>query len=315
MKNIRIRKVQVEVKGELIEFEEKYIVNEVGEEIFDRDIEIENDQRLYDIYKKRNNLLTIEEIKKIREKYELTQKDYALIIGVGEITVHRFEKGSIQTEAVDSIMRLSEDPDNMNFLFKQNKNNISKELQNKLKIKIEELQQLKKHRLIDKEDLMINQLEHREISATILAEHIIHEYNNKVDNLCIDYEIIPEYITNLKLQKLLYYVQGISLLVFGKKAFPEEIKAWIYGPVVNEVYQNYKDNHGKEIILENDENNINKIPYGTHKIVETVVSNYGSMEANKLIDFTHEEDPWKNTEINKEIKVDLIKEYFEKVYN
>ena len=123
MGNLRIRKAKVNVKGTLIEYDEYYLVDEMGEEIFDRNIEIENDKQLYDIYKKQNNLLTNSEIKKIRQKYGLTQKEYALVIGVGEVTVHRFENGAIQTEAIDSIMKLSNDPDNMAFLLFQNRNN------------------------------------------------------------------------------------------------------------------------------------------------------------------------------------------------
>ena len=58
------------------------------------------------------------------------------MIGVGEVTVHRFEKCAIQTEAVDAIMRLSADPDNMAFLLLQNKKNISLDLYNDLSQKI-----------------------------------------------------------------------------------------------------------------------------------------------------------------------------------
>ena len=42
MDNLRVRKVEVNVKGSLIEYDEYYLVNENGEEIFDRNIEIEN---------------------------------------------------------------------------------------------------------------------------------------------------------------------------------------------------------------------------------------------------------------------------------
>ena len=108
--NLRVRKVKVQVKDKIISYDEYYLVDEFGEEIFNREIEIENDNRLYNTYKKQKNLLTSTEIKEIRKKYGLTQKEYAFIIGVGEITIHRFEKGAIQTEAVDSIMRLSNNP-------------------------------------------------------------------------------------------------------------------------------------------------------------------------------------------------------------
>lgn len=312
MDNLRIRKVQVNVKGTLIEYDEYYLVDDSGTEIFDRNIEIENDQRLYDIYKKQNNLLTNFEIKKIRQKYGLTQKEYALVIGVGEVTVHRFEKGAIQTEAVDSIMKLSNDPDNMYFLLLQNRKNIGESLYNLLLKRVKELQSLKKHALIDINKFDLDVLEFEEESAIDIAKNIINIYNAKVDELVRNYDIVPEYITHLKLQKLLYFVQAICLMVFGKQAFPEKIMAWSYGPVVNEVYQQYKQNHAGEI---NSEEDVKNISSGLYKIIYEVVNCYGSIEANKLIDFTHEEEPWINTEINKEIDIDLIKNYFNKVYD
>ena len=312
MDNLRVRKAQVNVKGTLIEYDEYYLVNENGKEIYDRNIEIENDQRLYDIYKKQNNLLTNFEIKKIRQKYGLTQKEYALVIGVGEVTVHRFEKGAIQTEAVDSIMKLSNDPDNMSFLLLQNRKNISESLYNSLLKRIKELQILKKHALVDINKFNLDVLELEEEFAIDIAKNIINIYNARVDELVRNYDIVPEYITNLKLQKLLYYVQAICLMIFGKKAFPEKILAWSYGPVVNEVYQQYKQNHNGKI---SSETNVKNISSGLYKIIGEVVNSYGSIETNKLIDFTHEEEPWMNTEINKEIKIELIKSYFNKVYD
>lgn len=311
-KNLRVRKTQVDVKGSLIEYDEYYLVDENGEEIFDRNIEIENDQRLYDIYKKQNNLLTNTEIKKIRQKYELTQKEYALVIGVGEITVHRFEKGSIQTEAVDSIMRLSNDPDNMSFLLLQNRKNIGEKLYNTLLDKIKELQILKRHAIVDINKFDLRVLKFEEESAIDVAKNVINIYNSKVDELVRNYDITPEYITNLKLQKLLYFVQALCLMIFGKKAFSEKILAWPYGPVINEVYQKYKPNRANEIVSEKFIKNISS---GLYKVIEEVVTCYGSIEANKLIDFTHEEEPWKNAEINSEIDIESIRNYFNKVYD
>lgn len=56
--NIKIRKTKVDVKRKIIEFDEYYMIDtKTGEEVFDRNIEIENDTRLYDIYKKQMNLL------------------------------------------------------------------------------------------------------------------------------------------------------------------------------------------------------------------------------------------------------------------
>ena len=101
-------------------------------------------------------------------------------------------------------------------------------------------------------------------------------------------------------------------MVFDKKAFPEKILAWSYGPVVNEVYQKYKKNHSNEINIDLPVKNISS---GLYRIIDEVINCYGSFEANRLITFTHEEEPWKNTEINKEINIDLIRNYFNKVYD
>lgn len=312
MKNIRERKVEVLVKDKKIVYDEYYVVDDNGEEIFDRDIEIENDERLYDIYKRESNLLTNEEIKKIRKKYNLTQKDYAAVIGVGEVTVHRFEKGAIQTEAVDSIMRLSNDPNNMCSLLIQNKDRVSKDIYNRLLERIKELINMKKHRIVDISELDKNILEFEEESAVDIANKIIEIYNNKIDAISKKYDIEPSYITNLKLQKLLYFVQAICLLVFDKGAFDEKIMSWSYGPVVDEVYQVYKNKCSKEIATINKSK---KISNGLEEIIYRVIDGYGNMEATKLIDFTHEERPWKDTDINMEITKNKILDYYKEVYD
>src|SRR5947209_10944283 len=43
-------------------------------------------------------------------------------------------------------------------------------------------------------------------------------------------------LTNLRLQKLLYYAQAWSLVLRESELFPEEIEAWRWGPVVPVVY-------------------------------------------------------------------------------
>jgi uncharacterized phage-associated protein len=47
-------------------------------------------------------------------------------------------------------------------------------------------------------------------------------------------------ISNLKLQKLLYYAQGFHLALYDEPLFPEAIEAWTHGPVVPDLYRHYK---------------------------------------------------------------------------
>lgn len=313
--NLRVRKIIAKVKEKEIEFEEYYVIDpNTGEEVFDRNIEIENDLRLYDVYKKQVNLLTSVEIKAIRKKYEMNQKEFALAIGLGEITIHRFENGSIQTESVDSIIKLSEDPDIMyNFLIK-NQSNFTEDEYLKFLKKVDSLKSLKEHKIAQ---FNINDLIHLDFStedAGTVTKQLIIKYNSRVDQLSEKYDIedmcgIAEYITPLKLQKLLYYIQGLSAKVYGKPAFDNPFYAWSYGPVVSDVYQVYK---GRNPIMTPTDSI--KISEGLNKIIDIVISSYGQIEAEKLIDLTHQEEPWINTPKDHIINFDLIKEYFEKVY-
>lgn len=314
--NLRVRKIIANVKGKEIEFEEYYMIDpETGEEIFDRNLEIENDMRLYDIYKKQVNLLTSSEIKSIRKKYEMNQKEFSQAIGLGEITIHRFENGSIQTESVDSIIRLSDNPDIMySFLIKNQSNFEENEYIKFLGIAYN-LKKLKEHKIAEFSINDIINLEFETTDAKNVTNQLIIRYNNRVDELSKKYEIedncgIAEYITPLKLQKLLYYIQGLSAKIFGKPAFNNNIMAWSYGPVIEDIYQIYKGRNP----ISTPKSEI-KLTDGLEKIIDIVITSYGQMEAEKLIGFTHDEDPWKNAGKNSIIDFESIKEYFEKVYD
>lgn len=313
--NVKTRRIEANVKGKIIEFDEYYMIDPAtGEEVFDRNIEIENDARLYDIYKKQMNLLTSSEIKNIRKKYDMNQKEFALSIGVGEITIHRFENGSIQTESVDSIIRLSEDPDIMYNLLIKNQANLSDSDFSCFLKKISILKKLKHHKIANFNINDYVNLNFETESINNVTNQLIIEYNTQIDNVSKKYGIedncgAAEYITPLKLQKLLYYIQGIALRIYGKPAFTNNISAWQYGPVVEEVYQQYK---GRNPITTPKTDY--EVSDGLKKIIELVVSSYGQIEAGSLIDLTHDEDPWIKSINSGTISIDLIKEYFNKVY-
>lgn len=103
----------------------------------------------------------------------------------------------------------------------------------------------------------------------------------------------PDYLTNLKLQKLLYYIQGWHLAQTGQPAFAEEIQAWREGPVVPEVYQTFK-NLGTRPIVEAP----TRRPHLTDDLrdmVEQVWEKYKAFSGYELSDMTHSESPWLET--------------------
>ncbi len=50
------------------------------------------------------------------------------------------------------------------------------------------------------------------------------------------HEEFGENITNLQLQKLLYYAQGFNVAWYGRPLFLQPIEAWVHGPVVRDLY-------------------------------------------------------------------------------
>ena len=125
------------IKGTSITFNEKIKVNEeTGEEIYDPKLEQENDVKLYNEYRKLNSLLLPEEIKSIREKYGVTQVEFAQILGLGDKTITRYENGSLQDTAQNNLIKIiGRNPEEFLKLLKECKK-ISKEKVEELSKKI-----------------------------------------------------------------------------------------------------------------------------------------------------------------------------------
>ena len=122
-------------------------------------------------------------------------------------------------------------------------------------------------------------------------------------------------ISNLKLQKILYYLQGYYLALFGKPLFNDTIEAWKHGPVVNCVYQEFKQYKSNSIPTDNLKFNISDLTATDRKFIKEIFNIYCDFRAKKLEDMTHNEDPWKNVyeeNKNKEITKDSLKAFFEK---
>lgn len=121
--------------------------------------------------------------------------------------------------------------------------------------------------------------------ALEIAKHIISK--------CFK-EGVP--VTNLRLQKLLYFIQLESYKVYGKQLFNNDIAAWQFGPVVPDVYYKYSVYAGMPILLQYDNLNLcNKVT----NIVDDVIEKNKNIPIWKLVEITHKPNgPWDIT-INK----------------
>jgi uncharacterized phage-associated protein len=97
-------------------------------------------------------------------------------------------------------------------------------------------------------------------------------------------------MTNLRLQKLLYYAQGWHLGILGQPLFQERIEAWLHGPVVPVVYARYKRFTWKPLPLPSSDPVI--MNDDTKEVLREVWQVYGQYSASRLEDLAHQETPW-----------------------
>lgn len=117
-------------------------------------------------------------------------------------------------------------------------------------------------------------------------------------------------ISNLKLQKLLYYAQGFHVAMHGgEPLFSEPVLAWDHGPVVEPIYFLYKK-YGWQGIDRPEGFDVRIYPPETREILDVVYGVYGEFTAKRLERMTHEEPPWVDTPRNAEIDLQSLNRFF-----
>ncbi|WP_148042995.1 Panacea domain-containing protein [Methylocystis hirsuta] len=123
-----------------------------------------------------------------------------------------------------------------------------------------------------------------------------------------------ELVSNLKIQKLLYYAQGyaVGMNGVGSPLFREKIYAWKHGPVVKEVY-NHFSSFGANALPGGTSPNL---PAESKAFLDDIYRVFGRYSAWTLRDMTHREPPWLNNFVPNvmdiEIPLDDLHKYFKK---
>jgi uncharacterized phage-associated protein len=139
------------------------------------------------------------------------------------------------------------------------------------------------------------------LTADEVADYFLDRANDPNDD--------GDLISNLKLQKLLYYAQGLHLALHGESLFPEALCAWQHGPVVPSVWRKYNA-YGSSALPRPEAFQPDRYDERTRETLDEVYEVFGQFSAWKLREMTHEERPWQETPINEEISQDLLRDYF-----
>ena len=124
-------------------------------------------------------------------------------------------------------------------------------------------------------------------------------------------------IDHLKLQKLLYFAQALSLVRNKEPLFTNRIYAWDHGPVVKTVWEKYNKHKKEKLSLEETDDtqslNLSDKEMTVIEDITETMKKYSGIELRKM---THKHYPWKEVYQkgqNKIITNKNIQEYYKNI--
>jgi uncharacterized phage-associated protein len=98
------------------------------------------------------------------------------------------------------------------------------------------------------------------------------------------------FISNLKLQKLVYYAQAWHLANYGEPLFEEDFQAWVHGPAIYALWKKYRKFGWQPISV--DPEPLPKFDDKATALLDAVARVYLPQDAFALELMSHKEDPW-----------------------
>ena len=289
-------------------FENVAICNECNQDLYVNKIEDENNERIYKIYREKSNIIKAEDIVKLREKYDISQRELTAILGLGKMTINRYERGGLPTKSQsDYIKLLIENEDRFIEKVKEayENNNITEKTYKKIVSEGQE-ENISKKRVQENIRRYLKEVLNRK-------PDIYNGYKSldleKVENI-ISY--IASKAKNLTITSLNKYLWYIDMLSFNKRAVA--ITGLTYqnqkfGPTI--VYKKYDElsllddkyqredieteNGNTTKIISNENFNLDKINDSEKEIIDTIIKLLKNKKVTDISEMSHREEGWKKT--------------------
>lgn len=275
---VKEQQMTYSLKGEEYTYSGKIAYcEECGSEIYVADINDYNLKALYDQYRERQKIVSLDTILGICEKYVIGKRPISLLLGWGEQTFSRYCDGDVPSKQYSKILqRIYDDPQYYNLILETNRDKISRVAYKKSKKAVEALLDENVH---DGSSVIVESSENKMVQKNVIC--LVSEY---LVQKCED-------ITPLALQKALYYVQGFYYAFYQKFLFAEDCQAWVHGPVYKEMYYRYKDYRFDPVQCEDKTEKL--IFSASEKAVLDSIIKYVCCYSGKVLEsFTHYEAPW-----------------------
>ena len=263
--SVKEKNESAELKGELYEFtSHTAYCAKCGEEVYVAELEDANLKALYDAYRQRHDIITLENIRAIPEKYNIGKRPLSLLLGWGEQTFSRYYDGDMPTKQYSEILKqIYADPAYYFSLLERSKENLKSD------------KAYKKSKT----------------ATEMLLNILIVPQRSKID-VVVDYLLSQcQDITNMAMQKALYYVQGFYYAFYRTFLFAEDCEAWVHGPVYRDIYRRCS-NYCFDPIDNADEFDVSSLSDEEKLLLDSIIRHVCCYSGKTLESFTHTETPW-----------------------
>lgn len=154
------------------------------------------------------------------------------------------------------------------------------------------------------------------MTDSMIENQVQYSYRDIANYFIDEHKKTGNLVTNMQLQKLLYFANGIYLYYQKVPLIKERFKAWKYGPVIPELYDElkYAGNSCIEKTIINQ--NSNDLQNEVRILLESVDETFGKMDGWSLSEISHiKEGAWdKAPKLNDYLENDNIKDEFERFH-
>ncbi len=292
--NVVTRRETLPVRGEDVDVEARVAVcGKCGADIAVDTLDDATLQAAFGVYRARHGLLMPEQIREIRGRYGLGQKAFARLLGWGDVTLSRYETGSLQSKSHDASLRAAEDPGYVRRMYQLNGDRLTP----------------------DQADTLMSRLDHLSpeheslIAREQPARYTCSPATKKLAEMMIYFAEFPR-MWRTKLNKMLFYADFLHAKRHGVTISGASYVHMQFGPVpggfyalqgqlvdeasLDEVPAEAGDREGTLFVARRAADR-SVFSEGDLRALEDVGAHFASWSAGQIVEYSHQEPAWLET--------------------
>jgi putative zinc finger/helix-turn-helix YgiT family protein len=302
----------MKIRGEDVEFESEFMVCKTCGKDYADGIQMDTDlETARSVYRERHGIIGPEELVALRKRYDVSQKSFAKILDIGDLTINSYEQGVLPSGAHNSLLKLASVPENFRRLYEANKGNLSDRQRAKIERALAAMDRAADDDVADRNKTSAPLQVKEEAPPYGPSPQSSPERLMEVTQLLLAYAGAELY--KMAVLKLLFYVDFSYYARTGHSVTGWRYARLPYGPVPDDY---------KEILCEGEKAGLFSLTMddnetGEHvslpeyfdidivkaefspselEIIELVAKRLGNLPASALRELTHEEKAWIETE-------------------